>query len=143
MGNTFIRKANSMKLVVKIFFKGIRIALHPVMLLWELMTTPAGIVRAAKAQQEVDDQSRSLALYQFKTCPFCIKVRREINRLSLPIELRDAQKNPQHRAALLQGGGHLKVPCLQIRDELGNVQWLYESSDINQYLQQRFASNPV
>ena len=129
-----------MKLLVKLFFRSVRILLIPFMLLWEFVTTPKGLVRAAAAQQQVDQQSRNLVLYQFKTCPFCIKVRREINRLSLPIELRDAQKNPQHRAELLQGGGHIKVPCLKITDEHGNVQWLYESSAINQYLHQRFAS---
>ena len=129
-----------MKLLVKLFFRSIRILLIPFMLLWELVTTPKGVVRAAAAQQAVDQQSRNLVLYQFKTCPFCIKVRREIKRLSLPIELRDAQKNQQNRAALLQGGGYIKVPCLKITDEEGNVQWLYESSAINQYLHQRFGS---
>ena len=129
-----------MKLVIKVFFKSLRIVLIPFMLLWEFVTTPRGIVRDAAAQQQVDQKSRNLVLYQFKTCPFCIKVRREINRLTLPIELRDAQKNMQHRAELLQGGGAIKVPCLQIRDEHGNVQWMYESSDINQYLKTRFAS---
>ena len=129
-----------MKLVIKVFFRTLRILLIPFMLLWELLTTPKGVVRAAAAQQKVDQECRDLVLYQFKTCPFCIKVRREIKRLSLPIGLRDAQKNPQHRAELLQGGGTIKVPCLQIRGEQGNVQWMYESSVINQYLHQRFAS---
>jgi len=129
-----------MKPLIRVFFKLLRILLNPFMLLWELLSTPKGMVRSADAQQHVDRQSRSLALYQFQTCPFCIKVRREINRLSLAIELRDAQKNPQHRAELLQGGGQVKVPCLQIKDEQGNVQWLYESAQINQYLHQRFAS---
>ena len=127
-----------MKPVVKLFFKTLRILLIPFMYLYEFATTPKGVVREATAQQAVDRQCQSLALYQFKTCPFCIKVRREIKRLSLPIELRDAQKNPQHRAALLQGGGFVKVPCLQITDEQGKVQWLYESTAINQYLHQRF-----
>jgi glutathione S-transferase len=107
---------------------------------WEFLTTPKGVAREATVQQVVDAQSRNLVLYQFKTCPFCIKVRREVNRLSLTIEMRDAQKNPQHRADLLQGGGQIKVPCLQIKDEQGNVQWLYESSEINRYLHQRFAA---
>lgn len=129
-----------MKFFVKVFFRTLRILLIPFMLLWELLTTPRGIARAAAAQQKVDQECRDLVLYQFKTCPFCIKVRREIKRLSLPIVLRDAQKNPQHRAELLQGGGAIKVPCLQIRDEQGNVQWMYESSVINQYLHQRFGS---
>jgi glutaredoxin len=129
-----------MKMAVRLFFRSIRILLIPFMHLFEFVTTPKGVVRTYAAQQEVNRQSRNLVLYQFKTCPFCIKVRRELKRLSLPVELRDAQKNPQHRAELLQGGGQIKVPCLQISDEQGNVQWLYESSAINQYLHRRFAS---
>jgi glutaredoxin len=129
-----------MKFAVKMFFRFIRIALIQFMYLWEFVTTPKGVVREAAAQQVVDQQCRNLVLYQFKTCPFCIKVRREMRRLSLPIALRDAQKNPQHRAELLQGGGQIKVPCLQIKDEQGNEQWLYESTAINQYLHQRFGA---
>lgn len=56
--------------------------------------------------------------------PFCIKVRQEMRRLSLDIELRDAKNDPQHRAALLQGGGTVKVPCLRITDARGNSQWM-------------------
>jgi glutaredoxin len=129
-----------MRVVVRLFFRSIRVLLIPFMHLFEFITTPKGVVRTALAQQEVDRQSQNLVLYQFKTCPFCIKVRREINRLSLPIEMRDAQKNLQHRADLLNNGGQIKVPCLQIKDEQGNVQWMYESSAINQYLHQRFGA---
>jgi glutaredoxin len=129
-----------MKLAVRYFFRFIRILLIPFMHLYEFVTTPKGVVRSDAVQQTVDRQCQNLALYQFKTCPFCIKVRREITRLSLPIELRDAQKNVQNRADLLHGGGQIKVPCLQIRDEHGNVQWLYESGAIIQYLHQRFAA---
>jgi glutaredoxin len=128
-----------MRVAVRLFFRTIRILLIPFMHLFEFVTTPKGLVRTELAQQGIDQQSRNLVLYQFRTCPFCIKVRREINRLSLPIELRDAQKNQQNREALLQGGGQIKVPCLKITDEHGNVQWLYESTAINQYLHQRFA----
>lgn len=129
-----------MKVVIRLFFRSIRILLIPFMYLYEFVTTPKGVVRDDAVQQEVDTECRTLALYQFKTCPFCIKVRREINRLSLPIELRDAQKNQQNRAELLQGGGQVKVPCLQIIDAQGKVQWLYESAEINQYLHRRFGT---
>ncbi len=122
------------------FFKILRIILIPVVLLWEIVTTPKGIVRPEKDQQKVDKQTRKLALYQFKTCPFCIKVRREIRRLSLNIELRDAQHDEQNRAALLQGGGKIQTPCLRITDVQGDSQWLYESSEINAYLHERFGS---
>ena len=128
-----------MKLIIKIFFRMLRIVLTPFMLLWEAVTTPKGVVRQPEKQHLIDQESRSLALYQFKTCPFCIKVRREIRRLSLNIELRDAQNDLQHRDALLQGGNKVKVPCLKITDEHGNSQWMYESADIIQYLHKRFA----
>jgi glutaredoxin len=129
-----------MKFIVKLFFRSLRIVLIPAVLLWEKLTTPKGIVRAAEEQREADKISQNMVLYQFKTCPFCIKVRREITRLSLPIALRDAQKNALHRAELLEGGGQIKVPCLKISDEQGNVKWLYESSEINLFLHQRFAA---
>ncbi|TCV89032.1 glutaredoxin family protein [Sulfurirhabdus autotrophica] len=128
-----------MKWFVRMFFKTLRLILTPIMLLWEVLSTPKGIVRQPELQQKIDLQSQQLALYQFKTCPFCIKVRKEMRRLSLNIELRDAQKDPQHREALLQGGGKVKTPCLRITDEQGKSQWMYESADIIQYLQKRFA----
>jgi len=111
----------------------------PFMLLWEYVTTPKGIVRTPEAQQKTDMQTRNMALYQFRTCPFCIKVRRVIGELSLKIELRDAQNDAQHREALLQGGGRIKTPCLRITDEQGNSQWMYESADIIQYLRKQFS----
>ena len=77
-------------------------------------------------------------LFQFKTCPFCIKTRRAIKRLSLNIETRDAQRDQDNRQQLLAGGGQIKVPCLQIEDTSGTVTWMYESDDIIQYLIQRF-----
>jgi glutaredoxin len=129
-----------MKVVVRYFFRTIRVLLIPFMHLFEFVTTPKGLVRSEIAQQVVARQCRNLALYQFTTCPFCIKVRREIKRLSLPIELRDAQKNLHNREQLLIAGGQVKVPCLQIRDDNGNVQWMYESAEIIQYLQQRFGA---
>ena len=128
-----------MKWFFKIFFKTLRIVMIPFMLLWEKITTPKGIVRAPEAQQIIDLKCKNLAFYQFKTCPFCIKVRREINRLSLKIPLLDAQNNAQNREDLLQGGGRVKVPCLKITDAQGGVQWMYESADIIQYLHKNFA----
>ena len=125
--------------MIKIFFKTLRLVLMPFMLLWAKLATPKGIARSAEAQQQVDQQCKKLALYHFKTCPFCIKVRHEMARLSLPIALRDAQHDTKHRDDLLNGGGKIQTPCLQITDDRGNVQWLYESNDIIKYLQQRFS----
>ncbi|HEU0186699.1 MAG TPA: glutaredoxin domain-containing protein [Gallionellaceae bacterium] len=128
-----------MKSIYRLFFRTLRVILVPVVLLWEKLTTPKGMVRTPQEQQRVDEQTRNLALYQFRTCPFCIKVRREMARLSLNVELRDAQHDAGHRDALLQGGGSLQVPCLKIADAQGNARWLYESADINAYLHKHFA----
>jgi len=129
-----------MKLIFKIFFKTIRIILGPIILFIDKITTPRGIKRPHDEQQKIDKEAGKLILYQFNTCPFCIKVKRNNKRLSLKIETRDAQHNPIHREELLQGGGKIKVPCLKIIDEEGNDSWLYESNDILQYLQGRFAA---
>ena len=128
-----------MKTVIRTFFRTLRIVLGPVMLLKERLTQPAGVQRAPAAQAAVDQQCQSLALYQFSTCPFCIKVRQEMRRLSLPIEKRDAQHHTANRDALLQGSGATKVPCLQITEANGQTRWLQDSTEIVAYLRKRFA----
>ncbi len=128
-----------MRPLIRLFFRTLRLVLNPFMLLWEKLSTPQAMQRSAEAQQRVDEQTRHLALYQFKTCPFCIKVRKEIRRLALNIELRDAQHDAAHRSELERAGGKVQVPCLRIVDAEGKVQWLYESDAINVWLHQRFA----
>ncbi|HCA28041.1 MAG TPA: glutaredoxin [Betaproteobacteria bacterium] len=128
-----------MKWLLRLFFKTLRAALGPLLLAGNWLTTPKGVVRPETEQRALDELTGSLTLYQFNTCPFCIKVRRAIKRLSLRIETRDARRNPQHREELLQGGGQIKVPCLKIVDDQGNATWLYESNDIIAHLQDRYA----
>ncbi len=127
-----------MKWLFRTFFKTLRLVLGPVLLVQEKLTAPKGLVRTPEAQHAVDQQLRRLALYQFKTCPFCIKVRQEMRRLSLDIELRDAQNDEAHRAALIAGGGKAMVPCLHIEEADGQCRWMYESGDITAYLRERF-----
>lgn len=129
-----------MKPLIRLFFRTLRTLLGPVMLLKERWFRPAALQRPAGQQADVDRQCASLALYQFTTCPFCIKVRQEMHRLSLPIKRLDAQHEPQHRTALQQGSGATKVPCLKITDDAnGTVKWLTESGAIIAYLRGRFA----
>ena len=130
----------TMKFFIRLFFKTLRIVLGPVMLLKESLTRPKGLARAPAAQKKVDAQCQSLVLYQYKTCPFCIKVRQEISRLSLNIQRIDAQHEGPDRSELLQHGGQAKVPCLRITDGAGNSQWLYDSEKIRAYLRDRFAA---
>ena len=128
-----------MRSIIRYFFKGVRAILGPILLTTDWLTTPRGIKRAPKAQQQIDQQTRHLALYHFPTCPFCIKTRRVIKRLSLNIKTRDARKHPASRQELLDGGGELKVPCLRIEKPDGAIEWLYESDEIIRYLETRFS----
>ena len=93
--------------------------------------------RSPQAQAEVNAAARGLALYQFYACPFCVKTRRVLHRLNVPVEIRDAQQDPQHRATLEAGGGKVQVPCLRI-DEGGETRWVYESNAIIAHLEQCF-----
>lgn len=127
-----------MRLFIRLFFRFIRLILTPFMLLAEKLTTPKAIVRSKAEQQDVDAACRQLALYQFNACPFCIKVRKEMARLGLNISKRDAQHNQQYRSELETAGGKIKVPCLRIETSAGDTEWLYESTAIIAYLQQRF-----
>jgi glutaredoxin len=127
-----------MRPLIRLFFRTLRIVLGPFMLLWERLSQPKGVQRSPMAQQAVEQQCRELRLYQFSTCPFCIKVRQEMRRLSLPITRLDAQHDTANRAALLQGGGAWKVPCLVVHKTDGQAQWIYESGAIISYLRQRF-----
>ena len=130
-----------MKLFIRFFFKTLRIILAPVMPVWEFVTRPKGIVRSPAVQQKVDQQCRSMVLYQYRTCPFCIKVRQEMRRLSMPIERRNVQKDGVNRADLVRGGGQAKVPCLKITDSAGKSEWLYDSAKIIAYLRATTAAS--
>jgi len=127
-----------MKIIIRYFFRAVRLILTPIMLLSEKLTTPSPLPRSPEEQQSLDRAANKLALYQFKACPFCIKVRKELARQGLNVETRDARNNPDHRAALQAGGGKLKVPCLLIEHDDGQEEWLYESNAINSWLQSRF-----
>lgn len=109
-----------------------------IVLLINWLTWPRAGKRSADEQQRVEAVLANHALYQFHACPFCVKVRRAMQRLNLPIELRDAKSDEQSRLELQMQGGEVKVPCLRIEHADGKIEWMYESSDIISYLEQKF-----
>lgn len=117
----------------------VRWILGSIILLLDWITTPKGIQRGADRQAAIEEQTKAITLYQYKACPFCVKVRRSMKRQSLPIETRDPKRCPTAKEELLAGGGKLKVPCLKIEDGEGQASWMYESKDIIGYLEERFA----
>lgn len=80
-----------------------------------------------------------LALYHYEGCPYCMLVRREIERLGIEVELRDILRDPQHRADLVAARGRRTVPVLRIVSPDGSERWLPESRDIIRVLQASYA----
>ncbi len=128
-----------MKLFFRYFFRTLRVILGPFLLLWEYITPPKGIERSQEEQKLVDEKTKNITLYQYPTCPFCIKVRRHFKRLSLNVEVLNAQHEGDARSELLEQGGMAQVPCLRIKHlNKSHVDWLYESGDIISYLNKNF-----
>lgn len=120
-----------------IFWTLIRTILSGLILFFNWVFTPKSMKREAQAQAQINEQMKDFTLYQYKACPFCVKVRREMKRSALNIETKDAKRCESSKEELVTGGGQLKVPCLKI-NEGGEEKWMYESKEIISYLNNRF-----
>lgn len=116
--------------------KLIRFILGKIILFLDWMTSPKPIQRDPQKQSEIESSLTDHSIYQFKACPFCVKVRRFMKANNLPIEYKDAKVDP-YRTELKENGGKIQVPCLKIEKE-GQTSWLYESNDIIKYFSDRF-----
>lgn len=105
-------------------------------LLVNFVFSPTSPKRSSEEQAKFDDKTKNLSLYQLPSCPFCVKVRRTMKREGLNIELRNINQKNDYREELISEGGKRTVPCLRIEKTDGQVQWLYESSDVIAHLQQ-------
>lgn len=119
--------------------KLIRWVLGRVILGVDFLTRPKPLVRDKEDQEAVDAMTAKMSLYQFNACPFCVKVRRQLRKQSLKIELRDAKNNAGFKDELTREGGKHKVPCLRIEEGEKSVRWLYSSGDISSFLEKEFS----
>ncbi len=118
--------------------KFVRWLLGRIVLTLNFITNPKPIVRDSAEQEKIDARTANMSIYQFEACPFCVKVRRQLRRHALHIELRDAKNDLKHKADLISQGGKHKVPCLRIDDGFDDVKWLYESDEIISFLKSEF-----
>jgi len=114
----------------------IRWPIGRLILLLNFVFSPRSPKRSLADQAKVDDKTKNFSLYQLPSCPFCVKVRRTMKREGLNIELRNINQKNDYREELIREGGKRTVPCLRIDKSDGQVQWLYESSEIIAHLQQ-------
>ena len=103
--------------------------------------TMTGLCTSAPERDE--KLSEQYQLFKSDTCGFCFRVRAYVDQLGMELPLRDVHTDAQAFKELLQGGGRTTVPCLRIErstDAGTQVEWMYESLDIMQYLGERHAS---
>jgi len=115
----------------------IRWILGIIILSLDFLTRPKPMKRDHNTQNKINDITKNMSLYQYKACPFCVKVRRKLRKYSLNIELKDAKNNNTNKNDLKTLGGKLKVPCLRIENNKSDIQWLYESKDIINFLENK------
>ena len=84
----------------------------------------------------MSDRIQGLALYEYRSCPYCASVREAMARLGIEIESRNIQEDRQRLRELVDATGRTQVPCLRI-EEAGSEHWLHESADIIRYLEER------
>ena len=122
--------------------KLVRWFLGRLILMIDFLTRTKPIVRKKSKQDAIDASTVNLSIYQFNACPFCVKVRRQLRKNSLNIELRDAKNNTEYKEELMREGGKYKVPCLRIETDSGDIKWLYESDSIISYLKTELMLSP-
>jgi len=88
--------------------------------------------RFAKTDTPAKDK---LSLYVTPWCPFCVFVRKAIDRLNVDVELRDVSSDSQHQADLVNARQRATVPVLRIDSPNTQTRWMPESRDIVQYLE--------
>jgi glutaredoxin len=123
---------------MKYLFRTIRWPLGQLVIFFDWISRPPIPQMSTSRRAELDSVTSTMKLYQFKQCPFCVKTRRNIRRLGLNIEQRDARNDPQWNNELINEGGKYQVPCLRLVDEAGASEWMYGSDNIIRYLDQRF-----
>ncbi|WOT06476.1 glutathione S-transferase N-terminal domain-containing protein [Shewanella youngdeokensis] len=115
----------------------IRWVLGRIILFFNFVFAPKKLTRPVVEQQKIDDATKGMTIYEYKACPFCVKVRRALRRQGLNIVTLDAKQEP-HKSTLLTEGGKLQVPCLKV-EGANRATWLYESAEIINYLENKFA----
>ncbi len=78
-------------------------------------------------------EKTNIKLYTGSYCPFCVRVKRELDRLELEYEV--VQADADGREEVIRLSGQRKVPVLTIGDRV-----LTDSSNIIRELRKRYAA---
>ena len=108
----------------------IRFILGRIILFLDWVTSPRPVLVSNHRLSEIEKFTSNMIMYEFKACPFCVRVRRFMKRNNINNTTKDARKDKLAAQELIDGGGKLQVPWLAITKDDGSVDWMYESKDI-------------
>ena len=118
----------------------IRWLLGRLILSLNFLFSPRKKVHPGAVKPHIVEALKGYRLYQYPACPFCVKVRRAMRRSGVELPLVDAKHQASAKVELVEQGGKLKVPCLRMTNQQGDV-WLYESDDIIAHLESLVADS--
>ena len=70
---------------MRFFLRLLREGSGRILILIDWLFKPSVVTRSDEEQVKVDLETKTLKLYQFYACPFCVKTRRAIKRLNLKV----------------------------------------------------------
>ena len=82
-------------------------------------------------------------LYHYDSCTYCRRVRQFLDGVDVSVPMRDILLDREAYIDLIRGGGKGTVPCLRIERDTGDVEWLYESADIVEYINAQHRKNTL
>lgn len=94
-----------------------------------LMTCFVASISAESVSPKIEIEEKKIVMYYRPTCYYCIKVKRILDELKIPVVYKDIS-DPVYLEELIRIGGKKQVPCLIIEDQVH-----YESSKIISVLQ--------
>ena len=98
---------------------------------------------APYAQFILHRMTEQYTLYQYDSCPYCRRVRQFLDGVDVSVPMRDILLDREAYIDLIRGGGKGTVPCLRIERDTGDVEWLYESADIVEYINAQHRKNTL
>jgi len=110
----------------------IRFILGRIILFLDWLTSPKPKNFSSDKIKHIQEKVKNMEIYEFKACPFCVRVRRYMKKNNISITTKDARRNTDYAQELIKGGGKLQVPCLKIVTD--KTEWMYESKDIISFL---------
>ena len=92
----------------------IRFILGRIILFLDWLTSPRPNKISRTELDAIHNKVKNMTIYEFRACPFCVRVRRFMKKNNIIINTKDARRSKVFAQELIDGGGKLQVPCLKI-----------------------------